>query len=168
MFHQEFSRDVFALRLFAIIHGFVSYALQSIYEQESDDGVSIKVKILYLSWEFSLDVFANTFIMEAEDIKDELGALFIFYWSNMQWMRIWPWKCCTVGEESTLNSRNYQSESPKSKSAHNFHCNFFPYFLQVGNPSHMGKWILMFCLTVNLHIKIRQQVLLWFQHLFEY
>lgn len=49
MFHQEFSRDVFALRLFARIHGFVSYALQSIYEQESDDGVSIKVKILYLS-----------------------------------------------------------------------------------------------------------------------
>lgn len=98
MFHQEFLSDVFALWLFTIIHTFVSYALQSTYEQESVDRVPIKAKILHLSWEFSLDMFANTFTVEAEDIKDELGAFFIFYWSNMEWMRIWPWKCCTVNE----------------------------------------------------------------------
>lgn len=159
MFHQEFSSDVFALRLFTIIHVFVSYALQSIYEQESDDGVWVKVKTLYLSWEFSLDMFANTFTLEAEDIKDELEALHILLIQHglnenlalqvlhSEWSPINTWRI------STQHTRSYQSESPKETVYIISIEAFSPYFLQVGNPSQAGNWILIFHLTINLHLK---------------
>lgn len=121
--------DVAALWLFTIIYSFVSDALQGIYKLEADDGLSAKVEILYITWHFSLGLFANTFRLDTEDIKNKLEALFRFYRVNenlaLHWSTVIMWSY-----SSAQHNKCCQSESHKER-VHDFHFTWFfpPYFL---------------------------------------